>query len=72
MRKMLILTQILWLATACEQDRKTALPDEPWSDEAELLFQDAQVLRYEVEQRKQETARLRVQNVEGAPPSLRR
>ncbi|WP_419590301.1 hypothetical protein [Thiolapillus sp.] len=42
------------------------------TDEAEVLFQDAQVLRYEVEQRKQETARLRVQDVEGAPPSLRR
>jgi len=66
------LTQMLWLATACEQDGKTALPEEPWSDEAELLFQHAQVLRYEQEQRRLETARLRAQGIEGAPPSLRK
>jgi len=72
MMKLLILTQVLWLTTACEQEQKAVLPEEPWSTEAEILFQDAQVLRYELQQQELEAARLRAQDVVGAPPSLRR
>ncbi|WP_041069794.1 hypothetical protein [Thiolapillus brandeum] len=74
MKIRLILTQILWLLAACDSppDQTTPAPQEPWSTEAEEVFQAAEVLKYEVEQQRLETEKLRTQGVEGAPPALRR
>ncbi|WP_457674704.1 hypothetical protein [Thiolapillus sp.] len=72
MKPWLILTQSLWLTTGCEPEQKTALPAEPWPTEAEELFQQAEVLKYEVEQQQLEMARLKDQGLEGAPPGERR
>ncbi len=72
MKRWLILTQTLVLATACEQQQPTAPPEEPWSTEAEEVFQQAEVLKYELEQQRLEQERLRAQGLEGAPPGERR
>jgi hypothetical protein len=72
MKHWLILTQTLWLTTACEQQQQPTLPAEPWPTEAEELFQQAEVLKYEVEQQRLEMERLRAQGLDGAPPGERR
>ncbi len=46
-------------------------PPEPWPNDAEVLFQQAEVLRYELIRRQTEAARLRAQGLEGAPPMPR-
>ncbi|WP_456373647.1 hypothetical protein [Thiolapillus sp.] len=66
------MTQVLWFATGCEQEQKTPLPAEPWSTEAEEVFQQAEVLKYELEQQRLETERLRAQGLDGAPPGERK
>jgi hypothetical protein len=72
MKHWLILTQTLVLATACEQHQEnTPQPEEPWSTEAEEVFQKAEVLKYEVEQQRLEAEKLRRQGLEGAPPGER-
>ncbi len=73
MKRWLILTQTLVLATACEQRQPPpAPPAEPWPTEAEEVFQRAEVLKYELEQQRLEQERLRAQGLEGAPPGERR
>jgi hypothetical protein len=45
---------------------------EPWSNEAETLFQQEAVLRYELEQQQEEAAKLKAQGIDGAPPTILR
>lgn len=61
------------LLTGCEQASTVtrAYAPDPWSNEAELVFQTAEALRYSVEQQKLEIARLQAQGLEGNPPSPR-
>ncbi len=71
--KKVIFPQILLLLAACEQQQATPkVAPEPWPNEAEVVFQQAAVLRYEVEERKAEAARLKAQGLDGAPPMPRR
>ncbi len=71
--KRVILPQIALLLTACDQQPPPAkIAQEPWPNEAEVLFQQAEVLRYELEQRKLESERLQAQGLVGAPPMPRR
>jgi hypothetical protein len=63
------------LAAACtepEPPTPTARPPDPWSNAAERQFQQAEALRYELEQQKLEQQRLRDLAVEGQPPPPRR
>ena len=62
----------LLLLNGCEAPSEPERVREPWSNEAEVLFQQAEVLKYEVEQQRMETERLRAQGLEGAPPSPKR
>ncbi len=68
----LILTQISWLLFACNDEPAKVVEKEPWSTEAEELFQQEAVLRYELEQQQYEAAKLKAQGIDGAPPSRRK
>lgn len=70
--KRMIFPQILLLLSACEAPPEPRVAEEPWSNEAEVLFQEAEALKYSLEQQKLEAGRLRSQGLEGAPPSPRR
>jgi len=54
---------LVWLGTlllaACSDPPAPPLSAEPWPDEAEVIFQQAEVLRYSVEQQRLERERLR-------------
>ena len=67
-----IFPQILLLLCACEQQPKPQVAPEPWSNEAEELFQEAEALRYSLEKQRLEAERLKAQGLEGAPPTPRR
>lgn len=45
--------------------------EEPWSNEAELVFQQAEALKYSLEQQKLEEARIQNQGLDGRAPSPR-
>ena len=66
--KKLIFPQILLLLSACEPSGESPVAEEPWPNEAEVLFQEAEALKYEVERRRVERKRLGAQGLEGAPP----
>ena len=68
----LILTQMFWLLGACENIQQPAIEKEPWPTEAEVVFQQEAVLRYELDQQQRETKKLQSQGIDGSPPSLRR
>jgi hypothetical protein len=70
--KRLIFPQILVLLSACEAPPESRITAPFWSNEAEVLFQEAEALKYTLEQQKLETRRLREQGLKGAPPSPRR
>ncbi len=67
-----ILPQILFLLSGCEAPPHPKPPGEPWSNEAEVIFQEAEALKYALEKQKLEAERLRINGLEGAPPSPRR
>ncbi len=64
----------LWLAgvllSACSDPPPASppVPPEPWPNEAEAVFQQAEALRYSVEQQRLEHARLRRLGLEDAVP----
>jgi hypothetical protein len=68
----LILTQISFLLIACNEREPGVEQKEPWSNEAETLFQQEAVLRYELEQQQEEAAKLKAQGIDGAPPTILR
>ena len=72
MMKKWIFPQLALILVACEGSSEPPVPPEPWSNEAEVLFQDAEVLKYDLERRKAEAARLRDQGLDGVPPMPRR
>ncbi len=71
--KKAIFPQILALLAACDAPPPAPPHRDPpaWSNEAELLFQQAEVLRYELERRRLERERLRERGIQGAPPHER-
>ena len=71
--KRLIFPQILLLLlSACDAPPAPRVAKAPWSNEAEVIFQEAEALKYSLEKQKLEAGRLRSQGLEGAPPSPRR
>jgi hypothetical protein len=63
------------LATACSDPQPPpapARPPDPWSNAAERQFQQAEALRYELEQQQLEDQRLNDLGVAGQPPAPRR
>ena len=59
------------LLAACgpaEEPQNTPAP-EPWSNEAEVLFQEAEALKYALERQRLEQARLDALGVEGVAPA---
>lgn len=71
MMKRLIFPQILLLLCACERPADPGVAPEPWSNEAEVIFQEAEALKYSLEKQKLEAEKLEAQGLEGAPPSPR-
>jgi hypothetical protein len=69
--KRLIFPQILLLLSACEAPPEPRVTAPLWSNEAEVLFQEAEALKYTLEQQKLETRRFSELGLEGAPPSPR-
>lgn len=69
--KKVIFAQILLLA-GCDQRSDQQVSGEPWPNEAEVLFQEAEALKYTLEQQELESLRLEAQGLEGAPPAPRR
>ena len=70
--KKVIFPQILLLLCACEQAPEPRVAPEPWPNEAEVVFQEAEALKYSLEKQKLETEKLEAQGLDGAPPSARR
>ena len=70
--KRVILPHFLLLLSACEAPPEPRVAEEPWSNEAEVLFQEAEALKYALEKQQLETEKLRKHGLEGAPPSPRR
>ena len=74
MRHCIPFTAAFLLLTGCEQDqgeRTKSVAADPWSDEAEVLFQEAEALKYTLQQQQLESARLQEQGLDGQPPSPR-
>jgi len=69
--KRTIFPQILFLLSGCEVPPEPQEDADPWSNEAEVIFQEAEALKYSLEKQKLATGRLRAQGLEGAPPSPR-
>ena len=70
----LIILPVLFLFGCKEEDALTTQPkqkEEPWSNEAELVFQHAEALKHSLEQQKLEEARIDDQGLEGRAPSAR-
>ena len=67
-----ILFSLLFLSlVACERQEKQAsktVNADSWSNEAEVVFQEAEALKYSLEQYKLEAERLESQGLEGSPP----
>ncbi len=51
-----------------EAAEQSAANPNDWPGETEVVFQNAEVLRYQIEQRRLEQSRLDELGVEGAPP----
>ena len=68
-----IVPQLALVVTVSACDRASPPPPaaEPWPDDAEVTFQQAEVLRYELIRRQTEAARLRAQGLDGVPPMPR-
>ncbi len=65
-----MLAGLLGLAACSAQDDTpaTGVTEEPWSNEAEVVFQEAEALKYSLMQHQLEQRRLRALGVEGATP----
>lgn len=71
--KILTLFGLLALQFGCEQAPAPPPPQqEAWPHEAETIFQNAEALKYALEQAKLEEQRLRELNVDGQAPILPR
>ena len=66
------LSMVLLLA-GCEIEQPVTQlhASDPWPNEAEVVFQTAEALKYSVEQQKLEIARMKAQGIEGNPPASR-
>ena len=65
---------LLPLLTSCDQGmEKTAAPPraDSWSNEAEVIFQQAEALKYSLEEYKLEQEQIQAQGLEGRPPAPR-
>jgi hypothetical protein len=73
MRHCIPFLPLVLLLAGCEKDQPVthAHAPDPWPNEAEVVFQTAEALKYSVEQQKLEIARLKAQGIEGNPPSSR-
>ncbi len=69
--RLLILTQMLWLL-GCSDTSAPEAEKETWDTQAEVIFQQEAVLRYELERQKQEAATREIQDSYASPPSPRR
>lgn len=69
-----VLTLLPLLLPACSDpaphQAAPALGGDPWSNEAEEIFQNAEALKYALEQHKLEQQRLQESDVEGKAPVL--
>lgn len=65
---------LVLLLTGCGQEPPVTAETpkaEPWSNDAELVFQQAEALKHSLEQQKLEQQRIKDQGLEGRPPSSR-
>ncbi len=65
------MTQMLWLL-GCNDTPAPETAKEAWDTQAEAIFQREAVLRYELEQQKQEAEKRQAQDIETPPSPPRR